>query len=128
VARYLLSLIGIVRSARSFISALALILAVMTTATVPAVAGQVHLVCVTQVHDCGRTAAIKPCCCGGQGESPNQSGPVESTVRLTAPVTPACADLVHIAPAVLGRIARINAETVRAASFGLSSLFRSLLI
>src|SRR5262245_6438941 len=99
----------------------------MATATVPAVAGQVHQVCITQVHDCGRTAAIKPCCCGGQGESPNQSGPVESTVRLTAPVTPACADLVLVPPA-LGPIAPINTETARVAPLDRSTLFHSLLI
>jgi hypothetical protein len=108
---------------------LVLTISVLTTATIPAFAGQVHPLCTAKHHDCGEAPTIRPCCCGGQDNASDQGGPVESTVRLTAPAMPVVADLTFVVPSdVFHAFDRPYSGPTRAAPRDLPTLFASLLI
>jgi hypothetical protein len=117
------------RSARKISSALLLTISVITTATVPAFAGSIHPVCTVKHHDCGEAASIRPCCCGDQDGSSDQSGPVESKAQVTAPATSVLADLTLVTqPDVLAPFFRLYSGTTRAAPPDLLTLFATLLL
>jgi hypothetical protein len=108
---------------------MALLVAVIATTGVPVFAGQVHPLCVTKEHDCGRTAKITQCCCGDQGDTSNQGGPVESRVHLNASLIPTPGVSAITGSADLCRmIVRAHTSPPRAGPVDLPTLFASLLI
>lgn len=80
--------IGVVKSARMILPVIALLVAVTGTATVPAFAGQIHPICASKQHDCGRTSRITQCCCGDEPASQQQSTPVQTRVDVCADLSP----------------------------------------
>jgi hypothetical protein len=105
-----------------------LLLALVGTAVVPALAGSTHAVCTTKHHDCGTAPTIKACCCGNESAS-DQAGPIAAKTTVTVTFIPVAGVL---ADTVDGEIARtvIRAEESpsRATRVDLPTLFASLLI
>jgi len=76
--------VGIVKSARTILSVIALLVAMTGAATVPAFATPIHPVCATKQHDCGRATTITKCCCGDEPASQMQSTPAQTRVEVRA--------------------------------------------
>ena len=80
------------RSPRILLTAVALVVAILGASAAPAFAGFVHRVCVTNQHECGRTAKIAKCCCGDQADTSQKSGPAQSKTQIdTTAASVACA-------------------------------------
>ena len=72
------------KSARTVASTIALVVAILGMATVPAFAGLAHPVCTAKHHDCGKTPTIAKCCCGDEQSSQAGSTPAQSRVEIHA--------------------------------------------
>jgi hypothetical protein len=117
-----------VKSAPTTLSTIVLLVAVIGITGVPVFAAEVHPVCATKQHDCGRTAKIT-CCCEDQGNTSNQGGPVESRVQLNASLIPAAGVSAITGSADLcPMIVRAHISPPRAGPVDLPTLFASLLI
>lgn len=122
-------LIGIVKSVRCGLPVLAMIIAIIGTATLPAFAAAVHPVCAAKQHDCGKTPSISQCCCGDQSNGSDQSAPIpgKASVNVTfIPVAPIFA--AAAAPNPEGILIRERASSPRAAPVDFPTLFASLLL
>ena len=125
----LCSLVGIVKPVRSGLSAVALIIAILGTATIPAFAAAAHPVCLAKQHDCGKTPSIRRCCCGDQSDGSDQSIPVPGKTSVHVTFVPVAAVFTPTgAPNPDGILVRAQASPPRAAPVDFPTLFASLLI
>jgi hypothetical protein len=120
--------IGTVKSLRAAFAALALIVALTGVATVPAYAGQGRRDCApaARTHDCCKTPVLKACC-ADRSDASNQSGPVQSRVRVNPNFTALPTVLVFDLSSVVRAVAVIQA-TPRAGPIDLPTLLSTLLI
>ena len=119
----------IVNGLRSRLSTAILLTAIFSTATVPAFAGERHVVCVAKQHDCGKAATISQCCCGDAGDSSNANGPVESRIQIAPNVaTTNLPTVVPFSATLALSLVRAAASPPRAGPVDLPTLFASLLI
>ena len=118
-----------VKSPRTMLSAIALLVAVIVATGLPALANQVHPICATQQHDCGVAARITTCCCSDEGDAANPGGPAESTVQLNASLTPVPAAFATAAfPDLCRTMVRPHTSPPCSGPVDLPTLFASLLI
>jgi hypothetical protein len=111
------------------LSAIALILALVTAAGAPVLAAELHPTCAARHHDCGKVATIKACCCGDQGDPSNPSSQAESRAPVTpdvAPVIGVPSSTVSTAPAMT--VVHVHASPLRPPRLDLPTLFATLLI
>ena len=121
--------VGNVKSVRHALPALALAIAIIGTATIPAFAAAAHPVCVAKQHDCGKTPSIRPCCCGDQSNGSDQSGPVPGKASVDVSLVPVAVVFTPAFAANPGDIlVRAQASPPRAAPVDFPTLFASLLI
>lgn len=117
----------IVKSVRTVLSALVLLAALVASATTPVFAA--HRICVTKQHDCGRTATIRPCCCGEQSNTTDQSSPVSPQFDLSRIHVSIDTPFVAAVQPDLSPIAgRAHASPPRFNRVDLPTLFATLLI
>ena len=100
MARSLLSLVT-VKSARTMLSAIVLVAAVITSAGAAVLAAHVHPACAAHRHECSKSATIAKCCCGDQDAARTDSTPVQSRVEVRTDMcaTPALPHAVQITAA-----------------------------
>lgn len=89
-----------------------------------------HPVCAARQHDCGGTARIARCCCGGNSQSTNPPAPVQTQVQVGPDVSVA---VVALPPAPLPAAdslctAGIDQSPPHRATIDIPTLFASLLI
>lgn len=114
---------------RKRLSALTLVVAIMTTATGSALPQNRHPACEAKQHDCGQSARISSCCCGDLG-APRDAGtpaPSRSDVAsgvATAPVPPQFEDPFLRSHQSIA----VQASPPRLALLDLNTLFACLLI
>ena len=121
--------VGIVKSVRGALPALALAIAIVGTATIPAFAAAAHPVCVAKQHDCGKTPSIGQCCCGDASDGSDQSAPVPGKASVHVNFAPVAA--VFTPAGALnpdGLLVTAQASPPRAAPVDFPTLFASLLI
>jgi hypothetical protein len=120
--------LDIVKSLRPAFSALALIVALIGVATVPAYAGQDRRDCApaARTHDCCKTPVLKACC-SDRSDASNQSGPVQSRVTVNPNLTPLPAVFVPDLSFVVRAVTAAQA-TPRAGPIDLPTLLSTLLI
>jgi hypothetical protein len=118
----------IVPSLRTAVSALALIVTLIGVATAPAYAGQARRDCApaARTHDCCKTPVLKACC-SDRSDTSNQSGPVQSRVRVNPNFAALPTVLVFDLSAVVRAVA-VTQATPRAGPIDLPTLLSTLLI
>jgi hypothetical protein len=117
-----------VMSARTNLPAMVLVAALLGAIGAPLFAGQTHPACVTKHHECGQTATITSCCCDDQGNA-NQSGPIESRIRVSADLSAVSGALVSVCVHdAQRRMMRPSPSPLHGAPLDLPTLFASLLI
>jgi hypothetical protein len=118
-----------VKSVRTTLSAIALLVAVIGTTTAPAFAGLAHPICAAKQHDCGKTPSIKSCCCGHAQTSPASSTPVQSRVEMRSDLTlmPAATSAVQVATTPHAPLA-VHTSPPHRALLDLPTLFATLLL
>jgi hypothetical protein len=121
--------LDIVKSVRTALSAMTLLVAMTATATVPAFAGLLHPVCASTQHDCGQTPKIVSCCCGDEHASPTESTPVQSRVQIRADFSsmPAVTSALQVAMTPHARTP-VHTSPPNRGVVDLPTLFSSLLI
>lgn len=116
--------VGIVNYWRTLLT----LVAIVGATAAPAFAEVVHPVCVTNQHECGKTAKIAPCCCGHQADTSNQGGPAQSRTQIdSAAASVACAFGPSPASGYFSTMFRAHAAP-RAGPVDLPTLFACLLI
>ena len=117
------------KSARTILSVIALLVAMTATATVSAYAAPGHPICATKQHDCGRTTTITKCCCGDEPASQMQSTPVQTRVDVRADLSPVPA-IMHpvLAATIANTPPRIQTSPPHRYLVDLPTLFSSFLI
>ena len=119
---------SIVKCARTTITAIALVVAMIGAASVPAVAVMVHPVCAANQHDCGSNVKVTKCCCRDARDTSSQNGPVQSRVAMRADLTAHPFVVVAAASGVRCGATRRSRIARRASPVDLPTLFASLLI
>jgi hypothetical protein len=121
---------SIVKSVWRFMSAMALLVAVLGASTIPAFALMSHPTCTAKHHECGRTPAIAKCCCGDEQSSPSNSTPAQSHVDVRADFAPiATVGILAAAPATAPHVPlAIKTSPPHQYLVDLPTLFASLLI
>jgi hypothetical protein len=119
----------VVTGLRTRLSALALVVAIMATATGSAFAQNRHPACEAKQHDCGPSAKIASCCCGDLGAPRDAGTPAQSRTDVasslaTAPVPPQSQDPILQSHASIA----VQASPPRLALLDLNTLFACLLI
>jgi hypothetical protein len=118
-----------VKSRRTVLPAVALIVTFLGVTAAPAFAGILHPICAATHHDCGNTTKIASCCCGDEFNGSAQSVPAQARTQvdsgaavLDGPIVPSSLD-----PVRLNTMFRALAAP-RAAPVDLPTLFACLLI
>jgi hypothetical protein len=117
-----------VNCARTALSAIALLVAITGTATVPAFAGLIHPVCAAKQHDCGTTPKVSKCCCGDEQSSENGGTPAQSRIEVRAPLQSTLAVTSAVLVATPPAVRTVHSSSPHRSPVDLPTLFSSLLI
>ena len=119
--------VGIVKSVRLGLPALALVVAITGTATIPAFAATAHPACIAKQHDCRKMPSLRQCCGGDQSNDSDQSTPASGKAAVGVTFVPIAAAFMPAANPG-GILLRAKASPPRAAPVDFPTLFASLLI
>ena len=114
---------------RMHLAALSVVAAIIATTGGPVFAQTMHPVCVAKQHDCGNTAKISKCCCGGEDAARTDAALVQSRVDVRADLsaTPALPNVLHLAPAPQA-LRPVQTSPPRLCLLDLSTLFSTFLL
>jgi len=123
------SFIRIVKSVRTSLSAISMVLALIGSSSVSAFIAAAHPICTVKHHDCGDAPTIKPCCCGDQSNLSDQSGPTTEKVTFSTTLLPvAVVAAARIVPTSTPGLTHSQLSPPRSSSVDLPTLFATLLI
>jgi hypothetical protein len=106
-----------------------LLVVLMATAVVPAIADYGHAFCTAKHHGCGEGPLIKSCCCGDQDSASNQNARIQAKVRLSRDVAPVSVIFVaDVIPQDNDALLAAKASPPRPPTVDRPTLFASLLI
>jgi len=118
-----------VKSFRTSLSAISLVLAVIGSSSVSAFIAAAHPICAVKHHDCGNAPTIKPCCCGDQSNISDQAGPTTAKVTFSATLHPvAVVVAAEFVPIPTRAFISAQFSPPRSSPVDLPTLFASLLI
>lgn len=123
------STVGIVKSVRTTLPSIWLVLSILGMATAPAFAFAGHPICTAKHHQCGETASISKCCCGDAQSSQADSTPSQSRVEVRANFTavPVGVDVLELVTPIHGLVT-VHTSAPHQYLVDLPTLFASLLI
>jgi hypothetical protein len=111
------------------LTGLALVVAIMATATGSAFAQNRHPACEVKQHDCGHAAKISSCCCGDLGAPRDAGTPVPSRTDVASGVSSAPLPAQIDNPVLHSHASiAVQASPPRLALLDLNTLFACLLI
>jgi hypothetical protein len=123
----------IVKSLRSLVSALALIVSLVGVTTAPAyaVAGPVDcapMQTMKQAHDCCKAPATVKACCSDRNDASGQGGPIQSRVQINPNLMPAPGIFVALLSPADRSIVRADGMPPRSGPVDLPTLLSTLLL
>jgi hypothetical protein len=117
-----------VKSVRTLLSALSVVVALIGSASVSAFVTGAHPICTAKQHDCGTGPKIQACCCGDQSNTSDQTAPT-AKVMVSVTLLPVAAVTANtFVPVSTHAFTPAQAPPPRSSPADLPTLFASLLI